>query len=65
MSRLNLDFRNAHPFLFFRDIGIRYPEMRKTVGITIISNTIFRMPTALLVAGSSTIQKEAHMPVAS
>jgi hypothetical protein len=37
ISLLNLDFRNAHPFLFFIDKGVRNPEIKNMVGIIKIS----------------------------
>jgi len=37
ISLLNFDFRNAHPFLFFKDKGVRNPETKNMVGIIKIS----------------------------
>jgi hypothetical protein len=65
ISLLNLDFINAHPFIFFIDKGTKNPEIKNTVGITKISIIILRMPAKWLVEGSSTSQKEAHMPLLS
>jgi hypothetical protein len=60
ISLLNLDFRNANPLLLFRDIGIRYPEMKNTAGITITSNIVSTMAATSLLAGSATIQKDVN-----
>jgi hypothetical protein len=65
ISRLNLDLRNAHPFLFLIDNGAKNPEIKNTVGITKISIIILRIPARSLVEGSSTSQKEAQMPLLS
>ena len=62
ISLLNLDFRNAHPFLFFKDTGVKNPEIKNKVDITKMSTIKFRIPDKLLVEGSSTIQKKAAMP---
>jgi len=65
ISLLNLDFRNAHPFLFFIDKGVKNPEIKNMVGITKISIIKFRIPDKLLVEGSSTIQNKAPTPLLS
>jgi hypothetical protein len=65
ISLLNLDIRNAHPFLRFIDKGIKNPEIKNRVGITKISIIKFRIPDKLLVEGSSTSQKEAQKPLLS
>jgi hypothetical protein len=62
---LNLDNRNAPPFLFLIDKGAKYPEIKNTVGITKMSIMILRIPAKSLVEGSSTSQKEAQMPLLS
>jgi hypothetical protein len=65
ISLLDLDFRNAHPFLFCNDKGVKKPEIKNMVGITKISIIKLRIPAKLLVEGSSTSQKEAQMPLLS
>ena len=65
ISLLNLYFRNAPPFLFFIDKGVKKPEIKNMVGITKISIIIFSIPAKLLVEGSSTSQNEAQMPLLS
>jgi hypothetical protein len=52
ISLLNLDFRNAHPFLFFKDKGARNPETKNMVAITKISIIDIKTADKLLVEGS-------------
>jgi hypothetical protein len=65
ISLLNLDFRNAHPFLFFRDNGVKNPEIKNMVDITKISRIKKRRPGKSLVEGSKTIHQEAVKPLFS
>jgi hypothetical protein len=53
ISLLNLDSRNAQPFLFFKDKGVRNPETKNMVGIIKISIIIkFGILNKLLVGRS-------------
>jgi hypothetical protein len=52
ISLLNLDFIYAHPALFFRDKGVRNPEIKNMVDIIKISRIKNRRPGKSLVEGS-------------
>jgi hypothetical protein len=62
---LNLDFKKAQPFFVLRDKWVKYPEMKKMVGIMNMSMIMFRIPARLFFEGSSTIQTEDNMPLLS
>jgi len=51
--------------LLFTDGGVKNPETKNSVGIKKMSRTKKSRPDNLFVAGSSTIQKEAQIPLLS
>jgi hypothetical protein len=65
ISLLILDFIYAHPALFFRDKGVKNPEIKNMVDITKISMIKTRRPGKSLVEGSKTIHQEAGKPLFS
>jgi hypothetical protein len=65
ISLLNLDLKNAHPFLLFIDGGVKYPAIKNMADITKISITRLRISNKLLFEGSETIQKRVPNPLLS
>ena len=65
ISLLNFAVRKVDVFFLLSDIKARNPEIKNNVGIKNVSSIILIIPTISFVAGSSTIQKEAHVPLLS
>jgi hypothetical protein len=61
ISRLNLDFRNASSFLFFRDNGVKNPEIKNIVAMTKIFRIKNIIPGKSLFEGSQIIHQVAPM----